>query len=95
MGLPPARRQYRITVAGGRSYRPDRAILDARIAVDWNGYGPRGTRSQFDYDSDRRPRLAGVGGLPLDFTSRSSPELICTTVLQSYRERLTLLGAPH
>lgn len=88
MGLPPARRQYRIRVAGGRSYRPDRAIVEARIAVDWNGYWPHGTRSGFDHDSTRRAHLAAAGWYPLDFTSRSDPELICTTVLAVYRERL-------
>lgn len=93
MGLPPARRQYRVRVSGGRSYRPDRTIVDARIAVDWNGYGPHGTRSRFDYDSDRRARLTAAGWLPLDFTSRSAPELICDTVLTVYRERLQLLRA--
>lgn len=92
MGLPEARRQYRIRVAGGRSYRPDRAIVEARIAVDWNGYGTHGTRSGFDQDSDRRAHLAAAGWFPLDFTSRSDPQLICTTVLAVYRERLHLPG---
>lgn len=88
MGLPQAARQYRIRVAGGRSYRPDRAIVDARIAVDWNGFDPHGSRSSFDSDSDRRARLAEAGWFPLDFTSRSDPSLICRTVLAVYRERM-------
>lgn len=92
MALPAARRQYRIRVAGGISYRPDRAIVEARIAVDWNGYGMHGTRSGFDHDSDRRGRLAAAGWYPLDFTSRSDPRLICTTVRAVYAERLHLLG---
>ena len=91
MGLPEALRQYRIRVADGRTYQPDRAILDARIAVDWNGYNPHGSRSSFDYDSDRRARLAAAGWFPLDFTSRSRPEFICRTVLAVYEART---GAP-
>lgn len=92
LGLPAAERQFRIRVAGGRSFRPDRAIVDARIAIDWNGFGPHGTRSSFDADSDRRARLAEAGWYPLDFTSRSDPALICRTVMAVYRERIAALG---
>ena len=86
LGLPAAARQYRIR-SGNRSYRPDRAIVDLKIAVDWNGYVAHGSRTQFDYDSDRRARLASIGWYPLDFTSKSSPLLICQTVLAVVGER--------
>lgn len=95
LGLPPAVRQYRIDVGGGRWYRPDRAIVDARIAVDWNGFHHHGTRSGFDYDSDRRARLAAAGWYPLDFTSRNAPELICRTVEAVYAERCQQMGEKH
>lgn len=91
MGLPSAERQYRIRVSGGRSYRPDRAIVEARIAVDWNGFDNHGSRSGFDADSDRRNRLAAAGWYPLDFTSRSDPELICRTVRAVYEQRMAEL----
>ena len=91
MGLPPAERQYRIRVVGGRSYRPDRAIVEARIAIDWNGFEVHGSRSGFDADSDRRNRLAAAGWFPLDFTSRSDPELICRTVRAVYERRMAEL----
>lgn len=94
MGLPGAERQYRIRVAGGIEFRPDRAILDARVTVDWNGWDPHGYRSSFDADSRRRALLSSAGWHPLDFTSRSSPELICRTVLAVYEERVRLLASP-
>jgi very-short-patch-repair endonuclease len=86
LGLPPARRQYRLRIAG-RTFKLDRAIVEAKIAVEWNGHSPHGERSRFDYDSDRRALLIGAGWLPLDFTSRSSPELIRKTVLSAYEQR--------
>lgn len=87
LGLPEAVRQYRVTVAGGRVFRPDRAILAEKIAVDWNGYGVHGLRTNFDADSERRALLAAAGWFPLDFTSRTAPRLICQTVLAVYLER--------
>ncbi len=78
-GLPFAERQHVIRTPRG-VYRPDRAIVEERIAVDWNGYEYHGMRSRFDADSDRRADLAAAGWWALDFTSKSSPERICETV---------------
>ena len=91
MGLPPAVRQFPIRTAS-RLYIPDRAIVGLKIAVDWNGYEYHGLRSRFDYDSERRAELAAAGWYPLDFTSRSSPALICRTVLAVVEERRRLFG---
>ena len=91
MGLPTSVRQFPIGTAT-RLYIPDRAIVDLKIAVDWNGYEYHGLRSRFDYDSERRAELAAAGWYPLDFTSRSSPALICRTVLAVVEERRRLLG---
>lgn len=93
MGLPPAVRQFPIRTAA-RLYIPDRAIVELKVAVEWNGYERHGLRSRFDYDSDRRADLAAAGWYPLDFTSRSSPALICQTVLAVVEERRRLLGLP-
>jgi hypothetical protein len=91
--LPPAERQYRIR-AGGRTYRPDRAIVELRIAVDWNGREYHGTRGAFDADSDRRAHLIQAGWLPLDFTTNSPAELVIGTVRQACeRQRRLLLPA--
>ena len=91
LGLPAAERQYRIRV-GRRTYKPDRAIVDLKIAVDWNGFDPHGYRGNHDSDSDRRAALAGAGWFPLDFTSRSRPEIICQTVLAVVAERRQRVG---
>lgn len=90
-GLPPAARQYWIRTPHG-AFRPDRAIVELRIAVDWNGYEYHGSRSRFDADSDRRADLIAAGWWPLDFTSRSSPERICRTVKALVAERLIALA---
>jgi Transcriptional regulator, AbiEi antitoxin len=90
MGLPPAERQYRVRI-GRRTYRLDRAILDLKIAVEWNGFDAHGRRSNLDRDSDRRAALAAAGWYPLDFTSRSRPEVICRTVLAVVDERRRIL----
>jgi hypothetical protein len=91
LGLPAAERQYRVRV-GRRTYRPDRAIVDLKIAVDWTGFDPHGLRGNVDRDSDRRAALAAAGWYPLDFTSRSRPEVICRAVLAVVAERRTLFG---
>lgn len=90
VGLPPAVRQYRL-VAGGRTYRPDRAIVELKIAVDWNGYQPHGAVEAFHRDSNRRADMAAIGWFPLDFTARSSPERICRTVMAVVAQRRAVL----
>jgi hypothetical protein len=90
--LPAAERQYRIRI-GRRTFRPDRAIVDLKIAVEWNGFDPHGRRGNLDADSDRRAALAAAGWYPLDFTSRSRPEVICRTVLAVVDERRRMMGA--
>ncbi len=91
LGLPAAEREYRVRV-GRRTYRVDRAIVDLRIAVEWNGFDPHGFRGHLDRDSDRRANLAAAGWYCLGFTSRSSPKLICDTVLAVVAERQKVLG---
>jgi hypothetical protein len=91
LGLPAAKRQYRIRV-GGRTFRVDRAIVELRIAVEWAGFDPHGQRGSLDRDSDRRALLTAAGWCCLDFTSRSSPELICRTVSAVAAQRVRLFG---
>jgi very-short-patch-repair endonuclease len=93
LGLPAAARQYRIGV-GRRTFRVDRAIVDLRIAVEWAGFDPHGQRGHLDRDSDRRALLTAAGWCCLDFTSRSTPELIRRTVLAVTSERRRLLERP-
>jgi hypothetical protein len=91
LGLPPAKRQHRIQV-GGRTFRVDRAIVELKIAVEWAGFDPHGQRGNLDRDSDRRALLTAAGWCCLDFTSRSSRELICKTVSAVTAERRRLFG---
>lgn len=91
LGLPAAERQYRIRV-GRRTFRPDRAIVDLKIAVEWNGFDPHGYRGHVDADSDRTALLATAGWRLLAFTSRSRPELIGEAVRAVVAERRMLLG---
>jgi very-short-patch-repair endonuclease len=90
--LPEAQRQYRIRV-GRRTYRVDRAIVELQIAVEWNGYDPHGYRSNVDDDADRRAELAAAGWYCMAFTSKSSPRLICRSVLAVVEERRLMLRA--
>jgi hypothetical protein len=87
-GLPPAVRQYRLRT-GGRTLVIDRAVVDLRIAVEWNGREYHGTRSGFDGDSARRSLLVRAGWLPLDFTTRTSPAELVQTVRAAVAARLT------
>lgn len=94
MGLPPAVRQYTITLPNGRKYRPDRAIVEERIAVDWNGYAWHGLRSDFERDIERRNALIAAGWTPLEFHSNQPARHICATVLRVHeRQRATSLPA--
>jgi very-short-patch-repair endonuclease len=89
LGLPEARRQHRVH-AGGRTYRVDRAILSSRIAVEWNGFATHGTRSGFEYDTQRKAHLSQAGWYVLEFTPGSTPELIRETVLAVHGQRARL-----
>jgi hypothetical protein len=86
LGLPPAVRQYPVD-ANGHRYVLDRAIPELKIGIEWNGFTTHGTRSAFDYDSDRRADLTSAGWHMVDFTSRSDPERILVAVLGAVRTR--------
>lgn len=92
--LPAAKRQHKVRLKH-RAYVIDRAIVDLKIGVEWNGRGAHGSRSAFDYDSDRRADLIQAGWMMLDFTSNTRPERIIKTVLAACdeRQRLLLLSA--
>jgi very-short-patch-repair endonuclease len=91
LGLPAAERQYRVRL-GRRSYRLDRAIVDLKIAIEWNGLDPHAYRTQLHQDSQRRAELAAAGWRVLDFTTRSRPEVICGAVEAAVTERRRLLA---
>jgi len=86
LGLPRSERQYRIRI-GRRSYRVDRAIVDLKIAVEWDGLDPHAYRAQLHDDVRRRAELTAAGWRVLDFTPRSKPDLIARAVLAVVAER--------
>lgn len=93
LGLPEARRQHRIR-AGGRNYRVDRAILSSRVAVEWNGFATHGTRSGFEYDTERKALLSQAGWYLLEFAPASSAALIRDTVLAVHAQRVATRETP-
>jgi very-short-patch-repair endonuclease len=92
LGLPAAERQHRVRV-GRRTYRLDRAIVELKIAIEWNGLDPHAFRTQLHNDSQRRAELTAAGWRVLDFTTRSRPETICRAVEAAVTERRRLLVA--
>ena len=84
--LPLAERQFRIRL-GNRSYRVDRAIVDLKVAVEWNGRATHGTRSGFERDTNRRNRLQAAGWRVLEFHPRSAPAEIQDTIRSVCAER--------
>jgi very-short-patch-repair endonuclease len=69
----------------------DRAIPELRIGVEWNGRQTHGSRSGFDYDSDRRADLIAAGWLIVDFTANSSAARIARTIRKACEDRRKLL----
>lgn len=93
LGLPPAVKQYPVVTPNGR-YRVDRAIVAARIAIEWKGYCWHGGRGVFDHDCDREADLASSGWQLLGFTAKTSPERIRAAVLGAVARRSPGLLAP-
>jgi hypothetical protein len=86
-GLPPARRQYKTRI-GGHTYIIDRAIVDLRIAVEWNGYATHGqTRSGFDNTAVRQLALVGAGWAYIPVTTRTPLDAVCRAVWMTVSER--------
>ncbi|MHB1533964.1 MAG: hypothetical protein ACYC1D_05000 [Acidimicrobiales bacterium] len=79
LGLPPARRQFRVRAAG-RTYILDRAITDAKVAVEWAGWDRHGRRSQFHEDTLRSSDLQQAGWLVIAVTHRWSDDRLVATV---------------
>ncbi|HMC38268.1 MAG TPA: type IV toxin-antitoxin system AbiEi family antitoxin domain-containing protein [Acidimicrobiales bacterium] len=89
-GLPAAVRQHKVRTRH-RTYVIDRAIVELKIGVEWNGRADHGTRSGFDYDSDRRADLVEAGWLIIDFTTNSSWARITRTIRKAVEDRRALL----
>jgi hypothetical protein len=86
-GLPEAERQYRIRI-NGRLWIVDRAIVEARVAVEWNGFASHGTRSGFDHDALKAAALVSAGWIHIPVTTRTPAEEVCRAVLGAVAQRL-------
>jgi very-short-patch-repair endonuclease len=86
LGLPPAERQARV-VLDGRTYRLDRAIVDRKIAIEWDSDRFHSYPSDRDHDSNRRARLVAAGWHVIPVTGKTTPELLARAVLRLYEDR--------
>jgi very-short-patch-repair endonuclease len=86
LGLPPAARQHRVVVEGHK-YRLDRAIVEYKIAAEWDSHRHHSDPSDRDYDSNRRARLVADGWIVIPVTTNSEPELVARAVLRAYQDR--------
>ncbi len=84
--LPAAARQHRVVI-DRHAYRLDRAIVEQKVAVEWDSHRYHSNPSDLDYDSNRRARLVGAGWLIIPVTTNSEPELIARAVLRAYQDR--------
>jgi very-short-patch-repair endonuclease len=65
--LPPAAFHHVARTAGGR-FELDFAFVDARVAIEVDGWAHHGTRAAFEADRARDSYLAGAGWVVLRFT---------------------------
>ncbi len=95
VGLPQARRQYRLH-ASGRKFVIDRAIVDLKIAVEWNGFSHHGDRTGFDRDAERQLALVAEEWIYLPVTTNTSPRAVCQAVAGAVAQRQqAVAGAPR
>lgn len=78
-GLPPAERQYRVRIQG-RTFIIDRAIVDLKVAVEWNGFRYHGDPTGFDRDADKQLALVSARWIYLPVTTNTAPEAVCRAV---------------
>lgn len=89
LGLPPAERQY-WTVAEGRNYCLDRAILDIRLAVEWVGHDHHDLNGRYRRDRRRTSDLVLAGWDVIEVAPDWTPDRIRRTVLAKVAERRRL-----
>ncbi|HWE56955.1 MAG TPA: type IV toxin-antitoxin system AbiEi family antitoxin domain-containing protein [Acidimicrobiales bacterium] len=93
LGLPPSKRQHPVRTKR-RRYLIDRAIIDLKIGIEFNGRSYHGLRSGFDYDSQRRNDLTQAGWLMLDFTTNTPAARIEATIRSAVDQRTAMLRRP-
>jgi hypothetical protein len=78
-GLPRPVQQHELR-SNGRTIRIDLAYLEARVAIEFDGWTYHSTRGAFDDDRARANELELLGWTVLRFTTKSSDIVIVQTV---------------
>ena len=86
LGLPPATRQHTVRLQGP-TYRLDRALVEEKIAIEWDSDRFHTYPSDRDYDSNRRARLVAAGWLVIGVTAQTSPRLLAEAVQRAVHDR--------
>jgi hypothetical protein len=89
LGLPLARRQYRVNTPGGW-YRLDRALPELQLGVEWVGTEYHALHSRFKRDRIRISDLVQQGWDIVEVTPGWTKDRIRATVLAKVRERRML-----
>jgi hypothetical protein len=85
-GLPPPRQQYRVRV-NGRTYKPDLAYPELKIAIEYDGWDAHSPRTSFDEDRERDMDLEDDDWRVLHFTSKSSRRSVVERVRRAITQR--------
>jgi hypothetical protein len=89
LGLPTSRRQYWVTVAGGRC-RVDRAVPELKLAVEWVGKAYHSLDGRYVRDRIRISDLVQAGWDVIEVTPEWSPKRIYATVMAKIADRRQL-----
>ncbi|MEX0663399.1 MAG: hypothetical protein WD598_01360 [Acidimicrobiia bacterium] len=85
-GLPPPRQQHRVRV-GNRTYKPDLAYPELKIAIEYDGWDAHRMRTSFDADRDRDMDLEDEDWRVLHFTAKSSRRAVVERVRNALAQR--------
>jgi hypothetical protein len=89
LGLPASRRQYWVSVAGGRCC-VDRAVPELKLAVEWVGKAYHSLDGRFARDRIRISDLVQAGWDVIEVTPEWSPKRIHASVMVKVAERRQL-----
>jgi hypothetical protein len=85
-GLPRPRQQYRVRIHG-KTYKPDLAYPDLKIAIEYDGWDVHSPRTSFDGDRERDMDLEDEDWRVLHFTSKSSRRSVVDRVRKAIIQR--------
>jgi very-short-patch-repair endonuclease len=79
--------QQRRVRVGPRTYKPDLAYPDLKIAIEYDGWDSHRGRTSFDDDRERDMDLEDDDWRVLHFTSKSSRRSVVARVRTAIRQR--------